>query len=113
MKLLRGCRADDLHVPDASRGGERRARPLPEVPDEAGARRAGRARRGRPRSRAGTSTTAATSHDHAAADGIEWEDDMVEVNRMTTPANMRWKLVDRETGDENAAIDWRSGSATR
>jgi FtsP/CotA-like multicopper oxidase with cupredoxin domain len=38
--------------------------------------------------------------------GIEWEDDMVEVNRMTTPANMRWKLVDRETGAENAQIDW-------
>jgi FtsP/CotA-like multicopper oxidase with cupredoxin domain len=46
-------------------------------------------------------------HDHEAAGGIEWEDDMVEVNRMTTPANMRWKLVDRETGAENAAIDWR------
>jgi FtsP/CotA-like multicopper oxidase with cupredoxin domain len=46
-------------------------------------------------------------HDHATAGGIEWEDDMVEVNRMTTPANMRWKLIDRETGAENAAIDWR------
>ena len=46
-------------------------------------------------------------HSHATADGIEWEDDMVEVNRMTTPANMRWKLVDRDTGAENAAIDWR------
>jgi FtsP/CotA-like multicopper oxidase with cupredoxin domain len=46
-------------------------------------------------------------HDHAAAGGIEWEDDMVEVNRMTTPANMRWKLIDRETGAENTAIDWR------
>jgi FtsP/CotA-like multicopper oxidase with cupredoxin domain len=43
---------------------------------------------------------------HGAAQGIEWEDDMVEVNRMTTPANMRWKLVDRETGAENAQIDW-------
>jgi FtsP/CotA-like multicopper oxidase with cupredoxin domain len=42
-----------------------------------------------------------------AASGIEWEDDMVDVNRMTTPANMRWKLIDRETGAENAAIDWR------
>ena len=31
---------------------------------------------------------------------------MVEVNRMTTPANMRWKLVDRNTGAENAQIDW-------
>jgi FtsP/CotA-like multicopper oxidase with cupredoxin domain len=47
------------------------------------------------------------SHAHDAAQGIEWEDDMVEVNRMTTPANMRWKLVDRETGAENASIDWR------
>src|SRR3954453_3856000 len=46
-------------------------------------------------------------HDHASAGGIEWEDDMVEVNRMTTPANMRWKLIDRETGAENAAIDWQ------
>ena len=46
-------------------------------------------------------------HAHDTAQGIEWEDDMVEVNRMTTPANMRWKLVDRATGAENAAIDWR------
>jgi FtsP/CotA-like multicopper oxidase with cupredoxin domain len=46
-------------------------------------------------------------HTHANAGGIEWEYDMVEVNRMTTPANMRWKLIDRETGAENAAIDWR------
>jgi FtsP/CotA-like multicopper oxidase with cupredoxin domain len=46
-------------------------------------------------------------HDHEAADGIEWEDDMVAVNRLTTPANMRWKLIDRETGAENAAIDWQ------
>jgi FtsP/CotA-like multicopper oxidase with cupredoxin domain len=46
-------------------------------------------------------------HVHASAQGIEWEDDMVEVNRLTTPANMRWKLIDRETGAENAAIDWR------
>jgi len=52
------------------------------------------------------------AHDHdpgdrAGADGIEWEDDMVEVNRMTTPANMHWNLVDRETGDVNHAIAWR------
>jgi FtsP/CotA-like multicopper oxidase with cupredoxin domain len=46
-------------------------------------------------------------HDSAAAGGIEWEDDMVEINRLTTPANMRWKLTDKATGDENAAIDWR------
>jgi FtsP/CotA-like multicopper oxidase with cupredoxin domain len=46
-------------------------------------------------------------HDHGGGDGIEWEDDMVDVNRLTTPANMHWKLIDRETGAENAAIDWR------
>jgi FtsP/CotA-like multicopper oxidase with cupredoxin domain len=45
-------------------------------------------------------------HGHDTAQGIEWEDDMVEVNRMTTPANMRWKLVDQATGAENAQIDW-------
>jgi FtsP/CotA-like multicopper oxidase with cupredoxin domain len=45
-------------------------------------------------------------HDHDSAQGIEWEDDMVEINRTTTPANMRWKLVDRDTGAENAQIDW-------
>ena len=39
--------------------------------------------------------------------GIEWEDDMVEVNRMTNPRNMRWKLIDRQTGAEGGSIDWR------
>ena len=47
------------------------------------------------------------SHSHAMADGIEWEDDMVEVNKLTTPANMRWKLVDRSDDAENHAIQWR------
>jgi FtsP/CotA-like multicopper oxidase with cupredoxin domain len=46
-------------------------------------------------------------HGHAGADGIEWEDDMVDVNRMTTPANTRWKIVDRATGAENQAIQWQ------
>ena len=46
-------------------------------------------------------------HDHAHAGGIEWEDDMVDVNRMTTPANTRWKIVDRVTGAEGHAIDWQ------
>ena len=38
---------------------------------------------------------------------------MVEVNRRTTPANTRWKLIDRSTGAENHAIDWKFRSATR
>ena len=46
-------------------------------------------------------------HGHEHAQGIEWEDDMVEVNRRTTAENMRWKLVDRDTGAANAAIDWK------
>ena len=40
-------------------------------------------------------------------EGIEWEDDMPDVNRMTTTANTRWKLVDRATGAEGGAIAWR------
>jgi FtsP/CotA-like multicopper oxidase with cupredoxin domain len=59
-------------------------------------------------------------HDHDRPDdhgdrpsGIEWEDDMVDVNRMTTPANTRWKLVDRQTGAEGAAIDWRFRAGDR
>jgi FtsP/CotA-like multicopper oxidase with cupredoxin domain len=47
------------------------------------------------------------SHGHDASGGIEWEDDMVEVNKLTTPANMRWKIVDRTTNAENHAIDWQ------
>ena len=46
------------------------------------------------------------SHGHGTTDGIEWEDDMLEVNRTTTPSNMRWKVVDRETGAEGHAIHW-------
>jgi FtsP/CotA-like multicopper oxidase with cupredoxin domain len=46
-------------------------------------------------------------HAHEAAGGIEWEDDMVEINKITTPDNMRWKLIDRSDGAENHAIDWQ------
>ena len=59
-------------------------------------------------------THSAPAHDQGhqgqpddAAGGIEWEDDMVDVNRLTTPANMRWNLVDAETGAVNHAIDWQ------
>ncbi|HEY9456474.1 MAG TPA: multicopper oxidase domain-containing protein [Gaiella sp.] len=46
-------------------------------------------------------------HDDGEAGGIEWEDDMVEVNRITTPANTRWSLVDKDTGAANHAIAWQ------
>jgi FtsP/CotA-like multicopper oxidase with cupredoxin domain len=58
--------------------------------------------------------TTREEHVHAAAEtpdagvpmGIEWEDDMVDVNRMTTPDNTRWKLIDRGTGAVGSAINW-------
>ena len=46
-------------------------------------------------------------HGDDAFAGIEWEDDMVDVNRITTPANTRWNLIDRDTDDVNHAIDWQ------
>jgi FtsP/CotA-like multicopper oxidase with cupredoxin domain len=48
-----------------------------------------------------------TQHGHDASGGIEWEDDMVEVNRETTTDNTRWLIVDSDTGDRGHAIDWR------
>jgi len=58
-------------------------------------------------SQGGSEDHHAHDHGHAEADGIEWEDDMVEVNRTTTPSNTRWKLVDRQTGDANHGINWQ------
>jgi FtsP/CotA-like multicopper oxidase with cupredoxin domain len=52
-------------------------------------------------------THAHDHHSHAASDGIEWEDDMVAINRITTPTNTRWLLVDRDTGAANHGIDWQ------
>ena len=48
----------------------------------------------------------AAGHEHDGSDGIEWEDLMPDINRMTDPTNMIWKLVDRQTGAENGAITW-------
>jgi FtsP/CotA-like multicopper oxidase with cupredoxin domain len=68
------------------------------------------------RSRAGADVAEveAAPHGHAegeehghAAGAIEWEDDMVEVNKGTPPANTRWKLVDRDTGAAGKDINWR------
>jgi FtsP/CotA-like multicopper oxidase with cupredoxin domain len=44
---------------------------------------------------------------HGTTDGIEWEDDMVEVNRLTTTATMHWRFLDRTSGADSPAIDWR------
>ena len=45
-------------------------------------------------------------HGDHADDGIEWEDLMPEINRRTNATNMIWKLIDRQTGDENTGIRW-------
>jgi len=50
---------------------------------------------------------AAHGHSHEDAGGIEWEADMVEVNKLTAPANMRWMFVDRSDDAENHAIEWQ------
>jgi FtsP/CotA-like multicopper oxidase with cupredoxin domain len=43
---------------------------------------------------------------HGSSEGIEWEDDMVEVNRLTTTATMHWRFLDRTSGADSATIDW-------
>jgi FtsP/CotA-like multicopper oxidase with cupredoxin domain len=52
----------------------------------------------------------AADHDHGeghgTAEGIEWEDDMVEVNRLATTATMHWKFLDRTSGADSPTIDW-------
>ena len=55
----------------------------------------------------------ATADDHPDDDhgghaegSIEWEDTMEEINRATDPSNMRWIVLDRDTGARNAQIDW-------
>jgi FtsP/CotA-like multicopper oxidase with cupredoxin domain len=48
---------------------------------------------------------AAANESHTAG-GIEWEDTMTDINRDTNPGNMRWMLVDRQSGKVNVEIDW-------
>jgi FtsP/CotA-like multicopper oxidase with cupredoxin domain len=43
---------------------------------------------------------------HASA-ALEWEDTMVGMNRRSSPKNMFWTLIDRQSGAENHAIDWQ------
>jgi FtsP/CotA-like multicopper oxidase with cupredoxin domain len=58
-----------------------------------------------------TSAVAATPHAHVhegqESDGLEWEDLMPDINRQTDRSNMIWKLIDRDGGSENHAIQWR------
>ena len=47
---------------------------------------------------------AAHSHDHG--DGLEWEDLMPQINRVSDSGNMIWQLIDRQTGAVNGDISW-------
>ena len=77
-----------------------------------GGRRSTRPRARTPRSITATSTT--EHHEHhgteamrtARRKGSSGKTTWSRSTGMTTPANMRWKLVDRDTGAENAQIDW-------
>jgi FtsP/CotA-like multicopper oxidase with cupredoxin domain len=46
-------------------------------------------------------------HRHEGSETIEWEDDMVALNRQANATNMVWQLIDRDTGAKNADISWR------
>src|SRR5918912_710265 len=59
------------------------------------------------------SSSGTGEHEHASAGGIEWEDDMVEINKLTTTANMHWRFVDRTGGAATTAIDWRFTAGDR
>jgi FtsP/CotA-like multicopper oxidase with cupredoxin domain len=76
---------------------------------------------------AGAAGSATADHDHADMDpsgmdhsamnhggagGIEWEDDMVEVNRQTTSATMHWRFLDRTTGADSPRSTGGSPSVT-
>jgi FtsP/CotA-like multicopper oxidase with cupredoxin domain len=47
-----------------------------------------------------------STHGTHETDGLEWEDLMPEINRASNPSNMFWKLIDRESGAVNGAINW-------
>jgi len=39
-------------------------------------------------------------------DGIEWEDEMAMMNRMSSDESIEWQIIDQDTGDVNMDIDW-------
>lgn len=47
-----------------------------------------------------------SSEEGHSADGIEWEDDMVMMNDMSTDENIEWVIEDIDTGKKNDKIDW-------
>jgi FtsP/CotA-like multicopper oxidase with cupredoxin domain len=64
-------------------------------------------------SAAGHGAAHAHHHGSATADGIEWEDEMAEMNRATTTETMRWKLLDRTAGRDGLPVDWHFTAGQR
>lgn len=95
-----GAGAHPLRLPHAPRGDHGDTLHLPEARDEARAVVGGR------RPGHGSEGQNDGGHGDHADDGIEWEDLTPEINRQTNATNMVWKLIDRQTGEENAAINW-------
>jgi FtsP/CotA-like multicopper oxidase with cupredoxin domain len=56
---------------------------------------------------ADTASDEHSHHTHDRGDSIEWEDDMVAINRETDDTNMIWQLIDRDTGAKNGDIQWK------
>jgi FtsP/CotA-like multicopper oxidase with cupredoxin domain len=58
-------------------------------------------------------TTGGTQHGSRGHEGpggpveIEWEDEMVEINRRMTAATIHWQIVDRTSGTDQPPTDWR------
>lgn len=42
----------------------------------------------------------------SSPDGIEWEDENPSMNVASDTENIKWRIVDRDTGKENMNIDW-------
>ena len=74
-------------------------RHLPAVRDEAGCFRC-------PAPPLPSPARASAHSGHEHGDGLEWEDQMLEINRASDSSNMIWQLIDRETGAENGDISW-------
>ena len=51
-----------------------------------------------------TDTFSGLLHDRSA--GVEWNDEMPGMNRMSTPENTVWKMIDEETGKVNMDVKW-------
>ena len=103
IEAHRRSRTDRIRLPDAPHVTSETADPLPAVRRKAIPARLVRSQAGDHEHH----EHAAHAHSHEDAGGIEWEDDMVDVSKLTTPANTRWKLVDRSDDAENHAINWQ------